>query len=471
MDDNAPQLSETLGRQVLSLLLFDEKQGPFIRNVLPMDAWANEPNIHMLAKTVYKHIDTYKKVPGDHVYNIIEEMKVKEESKELLTSLVEFCEICKVNSEYVIDKLEHFLRQSVLKEAVTKAVDMIDRGELDQVESILTTALKKRVESFQKGTTLQDGILKLYLEDETNINDRCHLMIPALDIRDLVPTRKELYVIAAETGGGKSWGLVHCGKAALAHGFKVLYLTGELSEDVVLKRFLQSMFGVAKKNMGPISRAVLNNGAFVWDTTYPTRFLDDTKTLDELSSRIERTPRYNNLVIKQFPTGGMSIHGMLAYLDALENDGFVPDMVIVDYADLMDIGDNFDNMRVALGHLYKKLRGVAIERNVMMVTASQLNRVGAASKKKDATHIAEDYSKVGTCDTLLTINKTDEEKSIGIARIYVAKGRNSEDRFEFLVEQNFNIGQFCMESTDRMTSSLQTSLNNFIEQEVHGGSP
>ncbi|MFH1738370.1 MAG: hypothetical protein ABIH23_05135, partial [bacterium] len=102
--------------------------------------------------------------------------------------------------------------------------------------------------------------------------------------------------------------------------------------------------------------------------------------------------------------------------------------------------------RIALGSLYKDLRGLAVERNIAIATASQTNREFAGKKLITGRGVAEDYSKIATCDTIITYNQTEAEMRLGTARLYVDKGRNEEAKFSVMIAQSYKTGQFCLRS-------------------------
>jgi hypothetical protein len=97
--------------------------------------------------------------------------------------------------------------------------------------------------------------------------------------------------------------------------------------------------------------------------------------------------------------------------------------------------------------VYKELRGIAVERNIAVGIVSQSNRAGSKVKKLTEANIGEDFSKIQTTDTAFFYNQTDQELKLGLARIEVAKTRNEAGHFEVLISQNYNTGQFCLDSS------------------------
>ena len=173
--------------------------------------------------------------------------------------------------------------------------------------------------------------------------------------------------------------------------------------------------------------------------------LADPDIREYLGRKLDRTKR-KRLLIKEFPTGGLTIAMLKAWLDSLERfEKFVPSMLIIDYADLMAIKDA-KNKRDELGEIYKQLRGIGVERNIAIVTATQTNREGIGATNVDVGHLSEDISKSFTADTIITYNQTEQEYALGMARLFLAKHRDDEAKRWILIAQSYAIGQFCMDS-------------------------
>ncbi len=281
------------------------------------------------------------------------------------------------------------------------------------------------------------------------------LNIKALDTRNLNPQRKELFLFVAPPKRGKSWFLINAAKQAMNQNKKVVHISLEMSEKIVTKRYLQSIFGTTTSNTDKNAPMIFfsENGDFnlnVSDEKPPTLQAESKNIIESLSNEGTHTWMNRNLRIKQFPTGGLSLPQLNAYLDSLEmKDNWIPDVLVVDYADLMKVrGKGSNDYRIELGQIYKELRGLAVERNLMLITASQSNRGGADKERIDDTDIAEDYSKIATADTVITYSQKETEKTLGLARLYVANSRNAEDRFEILISQHYSTGQFALDSCD-----------------------
>ncbi len=427
--------------------------------------WNSDKGVASLVNSVYGFIDLYKEVPGDHTFDLIDDLNIKSEEKEHLDSLVEYCASTydSINIPYIFGLMNRFHRQAILKDAIRECAGRIDKGEIDYVEDVLRTALKKELVSFNPGSTLSDVLDRMRQQDDNN-RDHIKLGIPALDVRLIHPRRKELFALAAPAKGSKSWGLIYTGVMGIIGGFKVAHVSLEMSEDVVGQRYLQSCFAVTKRQCTITQPPAFdgNHGVKWAQGVGANGCLQNDNTLDDLERKVKHA-MFDNLRIKEFPTSSLSINGLKGYLDSLEQTGFTPDLLIIDYADLMKLGNTKEaDQRIEIGKIYKEIRGLAVERNIMVATASQINRAGASSKKIDATHISEDYSKIGTVDTLLIIQATPEQKEAGFAVLHVAAARNDESGFDVYISQKLAAGQWCMTSSDKLTPDFVDKVSSFV---------
>ena len=106
-----------------------------------------------------------------------------------------------------------------------------------------------------------------------------------------------------------------------------------------------------------------------------------------------------------------------------------------------------DNYRLALDETLKELRGIAVARNIALAAVSQSNRSGAKSKQVGVENVAEAWSKIAHSDVVITYTQTAQEHKLGLARLYVAAGRNDEDKFVVVISQSYSTGQFVVDSS------------------------
>ncbi|WP_411512081.1 hypothetical protein QM042_02680 [Escherichia coli] len=131
-----------------------------------------------------------------------------------------------------------------------------------------------------------------------------------------------------------------------------------------------------------------------------------------------------SLWIVERPSGSMSPADLDRMLGSMKANGMVPDMVVVDYADLMRASYDLRDDRANIRSIYTDLRALYDKHNVAGITASQTNGAGGASEVATMMHVMDTILVVRIADHVSTINKTEEEEAKGEARLYFAGSRN-----------------------------------------------
>ena len=446
------KLSGALQENILTLLCFNSEFCKLIRSII-------SPNLFESAvyRDVASHaidfVDQYGEPIAEHLPDSLENIlngvdKKKAQSyQRLLDNL--FLAKDSVNVKYTISKIHDFVRQQNLKGAVVKAVEAIETGDLNLAEVELNKGLRSQVNVFEQGTNMADS--KDALDFLDDLDEGIRTGIVELDKRDIIPRAGEMLLIIAPMKKGKSWGLMHLGKMAILQRKTVVHITLEMSEKRVKQRYIQSFFSITKRE-ATIKIPVFKTDALgrltsieYDEITRPT--FNDPNIRKTLTAKVKKEfTKRSPLVIKQFPTSSLTINELDAYLDSLERfHKIVPDMLVVDYPDLMKIDSG--NLRIDTGTIFKQLRGMAIRRNFALVTATQANAEGMKAKLVTDSMVAEDKSKIATADIVLTYSQTLEEKALGLARIFVSNARNDADKFQVLISQAYAAGQFCLNST------------------------
>ncbi len=252
----------------------------------------------------------------------------------------------------------------------------------------------------------------------------------------------ELGVVVAPAGIGKSWTLQALGGDALKKGKVVVHYTLELNENYVGLRYDSIFSGVTTANI--------------------KYYKEDVK------EKIEKLP--GKLLIKYFATKAASVQTLGAHLKQIELSGTKPDVVIVDYADILMPTGNFREKRHAIGNIYEALRGLAGELEVPIWTASQANRSALEEDVIGADKVAEDYSKVMTADFVMSMSRKVEDKIANTGRFHVIKNRFGIDGVTYPATINTNIGQVqIFEGNTQFGKDAQSKMNNseeFLRKEL-----
>jgi hypothetical protein len=364
------------------------------------------------------------------------------------------------NVDYVLAQLANFRRMQLFRAAFMQ-VFQLGQGpataeNLAQIEQVLQETLRAPNTTFDPGLWLgdTDHLLAYLAAREQN---EFITGIPELDRHHAVPTRGQLTVLLGPTSLGKSWWLVHVGRCALLlRHKKVAHVTLELSAEEVQKRYFQSCMGIPAfdSHLETMRSGLLRkqDGSLelVKEKLVAPFSMQQTAAFAKaLKQHVSDLPDlWRNLVIKSYPTRGLSVGQLRGYLNALEATGFVPDLLIVDYAGIMRTeSDRPAEYRIALGRTLEELRGLAMERNIALATAQQVSKLGMKAPQVDMSHVAEDVSIVFTADQVLSFSSSEEERKHKLARLWVNKNRSAVQDFGVVLTQLYERGQFVISSS------------------------
>ena len=133
---------------------------------------------------------------------------------------------------------------------------------------------------------------------------------------------------------------------------------------------------------------------------------------------------------------------MRNHIEKLKMRGFIPSLIIIDYADIMKSSKSYDSIRHELMLVYEELRQLSQDFSLPIWTASQSNRSGSGADIVGLENMSEAYGKAMVADVVITISRKPEEKSSGFARIFVAKNRAGRDGLIFPVKIDTSMSTF-----------------------------
>jgi KaiC/GvpD/RAD55 family RecA-like ATPase len=436
-----------LGQAILSLLCFDEVNAPKIALRLDSKLFQGRGN-QQIARVAIEYIQKYRRPPGAQLEFLLEAELRRGEEGRFLGQTLDLLkkDFANLQPEFILSELDEFEESQRINNAAQLAIEAVASGDLQAARKALYAPNGKQKGS--PGIWLSDSkaMFKDYDKEETEFFSSG---IQAADELGAKPERKTLTYFLAATGKGKTWFLINCAKAGLQYGRSVLYVTLELSEEKTAKRFLQNIFSLTAYEAKEVRVPYFEVDSAAGTRTLSFRDLQRDSVLNkrrELEQRLQSITSWPRLLIKEFPTGMLSLSQLQLYLDQLEKEeGFTPDILIIDQANNMQL--RTDNLRIDIGRLWVDLRGIAVERNLALITASQGNRESATTKVVDITNTAEDWSIPGTADLAFSYSQTQAEFNLGLSRILISKARDVEySRTMLLNTQCYSIGQFSLES-------------------------
>lgn len=303
---------------------------------------------------------------------------------------------------YCCDEIEKFCKHGAMKHAFLSSVEKVNTGDFGAVESAVRDALLVSLN--------RDLGLRYFDNPEQRLERMLHgnFVEPTgwSEVDDLLfggICRKEMLLISAGSGGGKSICLTNLGLNFLNRGLDVLYISLELSQDVIAQRVDTMLTGIGRK---------------VWQQ-------HTTEIAVKISN--EKTGK-GNLDIKQMPVG-TNANTIRAYLKEYALFyGKMPDLLILDYLDLMNPNEKIDlsDIWVKDKLTSEQLRDIAVSYNLAVATASQLNRSAVKAKEHDHSQIAGGISKINTTDVYWSVYFNEAQRAKGEIGFHLQKTRNSD---------------------------------------------
>lgn len=450
--------NQALEEAVLALLCFSPEYANIVAlRIQNATLFSNQTN-QKLAETSLAYIQKYSTAPNGQLSYILENDLVRGEQGKLLSQELTLLQkqITEINPEFIVEQLDTFIETQRLQKSLQDSMDLLDQGQIKEAKE----TLYRQVTLPTKGTSgiiLNDPRQALRFLDIIEEDEFFTSGIEVFDRRRIRPARKTLTFMIAPTGKGKTWWMVDVGKGAWQHHKKVLHITLELSEEKTARRYIQSIFSLTASEAQQVNipRFQRNEQGFVTSIDVYQLARESVLTKRrEIFDKLEKMNSYPQFMIKEFPPSTLSIEHLYLYLDSLKQEnGFEPDEIIVDYADLMKI--DAESLRIDTGRLYRELRGMGVSRNAAMISASQGNKESEDAKLVGLKNAAEDWSKAGTADNVFTFSQTPQEFRAGLARIYAAKCRDAADRIIAVISQAYPFGQFCLDSTPMHTELIQ----------------
>lgn len=310
------------------------------------------------------------------------------------------------------------------------SVDYLENGNYEKIKSVVDEAMKAGMERNIGHDYFEEVELRMSEMSRTTIRTNWNNIDSIMD-GGLAPG--ELGIITACAGSGKSWVLAKLGAEAMKQGKNVLHFTLELNENYVGLRYDSCFTGIDFQN-------IRNN-------------------VDIVKERIKSVP--GKLFIKFFPIKTVSAHSLKSHAERLTVLGTKPDVIIVDYADILrpSQSDKNSNSYSEAGGIYEELRSIAGELQVPIWSASQSNRSAMDADIIEAGSIADSYRKIMTADFVMSLSRKTTDKINNTARFHVIKNRFGPDGLTFPSKMNAGCGEIEIYDTNsREGIALQNEM-------------
>jgi len=454
---------------VLTLLCTSDDHAP--RLVLEISASIfSSRSYRRIAEVAIDYVERFGRAPGPHLIDLLEpDMRRGEEGKLMERIVGDIQKLAPaLQPEYVLGELGQWLDLRHVAKAAEAALDAVDAGNLKAAQDALHRAEIKGDQT--EGIFLHDPDAMLSFMQERE-EDYFPLGIDVLDRMGVRPQRKEMMVAIGNKKIGKSWFLIQASKMALMHRQSVLYITLEMRQEKVARRFIMAVLAMSSREVGKIRVPVFKKdkaGKMIgldWDELTPDAINPDRRAA--IAKQLARFKARPPLLIKEFSSGSLTVPQLRAYLRYLEKTkNFKPDLLVVDYAGIMQYDEQ--NARLSMARNFLGLRQLCQDFNMAGLTVWQGNRTTDTAKTVTSSMASEAYKIVQDADVVITISRTGKERQLGLARILVDAGRDVEDKVMVMITQNYSTGQFCLDSV-YMSKFVDAEVNRITGDGEEGG--
>jgi len=394
----------------LSKLILNET---YTRKVLPFikDDYYDTPSHKILFSTLSDYVNKFETTPEPNALKI-EVEKRRDISEEIYKEVEQFLNNLDrdhYNEDWLIETTEKWCKERAIYLALMESVKIADGQDKtrtkDAIPSIMSEAL---------GVCFDDHVGHDYIQDSDDRYDFYHRKeekIP-FDIEYLnkitkggLPN-KTLNIALAGTGVGKSLFMCHVASSVLLQGRNVLYITMEMAEEKIAERIDANLLDI------PIQQL---NSPLLSKEKYSSKLLELTKKTQ------------GKLIIKEYPTASAHVGHFKALLNELSmKKGFSPDIIFVDYLNICASArykGTIVNSYTYVKAIAEELRGLAVEYDLPIVSATQTTRAGFGSSDPDLTDTSESFGLPATADLMLALISNEEMEELGQIMVKQLKNR------------------------------------------------
>lgn len=437
--------------KLLSLMLRDPVVVPYWRQLIKAE-YFTEPLATMIVNWLYYYYGTYYVLPSRAALrqSVYDNPKLNKSQENINAALIWLEDILNVeidDKDFILDKVKEFCTIQEYTLATLMSVEQIKKKQPKEIPDIFRAA-----EQRLNVTQGDFGIFTINM----NIETRSRVMF-SRPLRDVVLTpwasvnhaceglaKKELFIILAPTGVGKTWLLCALAAEAMKQGKFVIFYTCELNERLVALRIYQILSGRSR-----------------------TEILNDPLCLEPFLSQYQNQGA--EILIKDYPSGSASVNDIRDHITrtAIQVNK-QPDVVIIDYLDLLRTpGGSYsrneeDNVvRHKIADLYRSTRRIGEELNIAMISASQTKQEAHFKENISITDFAEAQFKAQISDVAWALAQTKDEADVHRGRLINLKNRNDVKGFPVGLNLDYAHGIIA---EDSVAYSPNSSPNDFMSQ-------
>lgn len=318
-----------------------------------------------------------------------------------------------INDDWLTENTEKFCKDKAVYNAILKGISIIDGRDKqhtqDAIPHILSDAL---------AVCFDSHVGHDYIDDANSRFDFYHRVEEKvqfdLDMFNKITkgglSKKTLNIALAGTGVGKSLFMCHMGASCLKQGNNVLYITMEMAEERIAERIDANLLNLTMDELKVVDRDIFDN------------------RIQKLSKKT-----HGKFIVKEYPTAGAHAGHFRALLEELKmKREFVPDIIFIDYLNICAssrVKNAQANSYTIVKSIAEELRGLAVEYNVPIVSATQTTRGGFNNTDVGLEDTSESFGLPATADFMFALISTEELENLGQIIVKQLKNRYNDPSF------------------------------------------
>jgi len=436
---------------ILRNLLYNEE---YLRKVVPFikPEYFEDTNQKIVFEEILKFVQEYNKPTTKEALCIEVENRqdINDTSFKEITQLISYLEDVPSDFNWLCDTTEKWCRDRAIYLALMESIHIADGNDKkknrDSIPTILSDALSVSFDTHIGHDYLNDyeKRYELYHRKEDKIEFDLEYFNKIT--KGGLPN-KTLNIALAGTGVGKSLFMCHVASSVLLQGRNVLYITMEMAEEKIAERIDANLLNVPIQEITELPKVMFEN------------------KVTNLSKKTQGT-----LIIKEYPTASAHSGHFRALLNELAlKKSFRPDIIFIDYLNICASeryrGNSTVNSYSYIKAIAEELRGLAVEANVPIVSATQTTRSGYGSSDVELTDTSESFGLPATADLMFALISTDDLEGLGQIMVKQLKNRYNDPT----VHKRFVVGidRAKMRLYDCEQSAQQDILDNGKEEEYN----
>lgn len=456
-------------KMIINMIVSDQ----FCKNIIPLiDPKFLEPYARAVSSWIIEYYNQFKKAPNKDIKSLyISKKKTLDEDLSesislFLSSLSKEYEDIEINNiDYELTNAEKFLALRSLEFTKNAIEDALNENNVIKGEQAISSFKRVAQPIGQGVSVLRDTEKVIDAFDESE--DYLFSFPGAFGKVAGTFNRGDFLSFLAPMKRGKTWYLLFTAGTAVYFHLKVAFFSFEMTEKQMIRRTYRHFVRQPKKDMEieiPYFEKV--GDKYKIKTKKEFKKGIDISKVKKFQKLFKSKFRQGNMKLISIPSHSATVEDIDCILDNLAfYENYIPDVVIIDYADLIAPPKGTKEYRHQLNHIWMNLRRIAQERNILMVTASQTNKK-TFKKDVDEDDAAEDQRKIAHITSGLALNASNIEKEHGIMRIKQVVVREEKQTFDQAVLlQCLDIGSPCIES--KMRNEVIFDLNEKDNKQDH----